>query len=92
MLKLVSELVVRIADLAEAEGRTLRQMILRLLFAAAIIAGVTVLLLGGVGLLLAAGYMGLARALGPAWAALLMGLASLGIAGGVLWMNREKLK
>lgn len=92
MLKLISELVVRIADLLEAEGRTLRQVVTRLIILAAMIAAVTALALAGVGLLLVAAYLGLSQAIGPSWAAAALGVASLALAGGLLWMNRDNMK
>ena len=46
---------------------------------------VGILALAGLGFLIAAVYLFLTRFLGPPWAALLMALVALILAGGILW-------
>lgn len=89
---MIAELVVRIADLVEAEGRSLRRVVIRLCVLAAVLVAVTGLSLAGVALVVTGAFLGLSRALGWAWAAGIMGLVCLALAGVVLWMSRDHLK
>src|SRR5262249_50528120 len=103
-LKAIADLVVRVADLAEAEGRALRSA-LRLgavhvrrrltvvgmglcSLALAVVLGLT-----GIGLIVLGAFRWLERGMGQPGAAAIVGLAALCIAGGFLWtfqkiMNR----
>lgn len=85
MYRQLSELVVRIADLAEAEGRVLRRVAGRLGLGLSLTLVAAVLLLAGAGLLLAALWLGLDGPLGHAGASAITGAAALVVAVGVLW-------
>jgi hypothetical protein len=91
---------VRFADLMEAEGRslrdvvrveglTLRRVLSRLGIGLAVLLGAAPLAIAGLGLLLAALYMGLRGPIGPAGAAALTGVVTLAVAGGMLWVYRK---
>jgi len=85
----ITELIVRIADLAEAEGRSLRAMTLRTALAIGVILLAVGAALAGVALLLFALYIGLAAWAGPAAAAAITGALAL-IAGGILaWLGHR---
>jgi hypothetical protein len=85
----MTELIVRIANLCEAEGRTFRAMTVRLAFGVAIIVVASAALTGGVALLLAAAYISVAGQAGAAIAAAATGLLALGIGGTLAWLGRR---
>ncbi len=80
----------RIADLVEAEGRSLREMVVRLGGAVGLLVMVVALSLSGIGLLLAGVYRWIAAAAGPEWASGVTGAMCLAIAGGLLWVMRKQ--
>ncbi len=84
MMKHVSELLVKTANLAEAEGRELRRAVGRLGigFSFSIVAGL--LLLVGSSLVLAALWLGLNTSMGPAWASAITGAVAAGLGFGAL--------
>lgn len=86
MFKHVSEFVVRVADLLEAEGRVLRRVLGKLGLGLSISLVAAVVLLVACGLLLAGAWLGLAQPLGPAWASAITGLMALIIAVGLLYI------
>jgi hypothetical protein len=102
-LKAYTEFIIRLADLVEAEGRSLRGTIrtearsLRMgavkvgLFVG-LIAAAAPLCLTGVGLVLLAAYLWMAPELGPPGAALITGLLTLAVAGGLLWGSRRAVR
>jgi len=82
----LSELVVRIADLAEAEGRELRRVVTRMgaSFTLGLVAGLLILV-GGL-LLLAAIWFGLRSIpLGEGASSLITAIVALLMAGGLSW-------
>ncbi|MBC7835533.1 MAG: hypothetical protein H7Y88_10610 [Phycisphaerales bacterium] len=85
-------MIVRVADLAEAEGRLLKRNVVKLSMGAAIGLVAAVLLLGGAVMLMIATYMAVADAASPPVAALVVGLAAAMVGGVLLWamarMNR----
>lgn len=85
----VTELIVHVADLCEAEGRVLRAMVVRLALGVAIIIAATILITGGAALLLAAIFIAIQGLAGPAVAALVSGLITLGIGGIFIWLGRR---
>ncbi|MBX3357793.1 MAG: hypothetical protein KF745_05125 [Phycisphaeraceae bacterium] len=91
MLKTLSQFVVRVAELAEAEGRTLRRAVTELCVLSVLLLGIAVLVLAGVGLMLAGAYMGLQAAVGAPWASVIVGAACVALSGGVLWAFRTRL-
>jgi len=85
----VTELIVHIADLCEAEGCVLRAMVVRLVLGMALVIVATILITGGAALLLAAIFIAVQGLAGPAVAALVTGLIALGIGGIFTWLGRR---
>lgn len=85
----IAELLVRIADLAEAEGRALRAMTVRVAFGVCMLVVAAAVLLAGALLLIAAAYLATAQSIGPAGASALAGGIALGGGGGLLWLGRR---
>lgn len=81
------ELLIATANLMEAEGRTLRRVVLLTGVQLLVLAGALVLALAGLGLFLWAAYLGLAIALGPAAAAVLLGALVFILAGLLTWLT-----
>ncbi len=81
MFKRIVELVVRTADLAEAEGRALRKQVVNLGLAASVLFVTTLLAVVGVLLVMLALYWAVERAAGPPAAALSAGGACLAVVG-----------
>jgi hypothetical protein len=84
MYRHLSQFVVKVADLAEAEGRELRRHVGRLTIAFSLGLAAAGMLLGGALLLLLALWLGLTHGLevGHAWASAITGIVALGLAGG----------
>jgi hypothetical protein len=78
MLQGLSEFVIKVADLAEAEGRHLRSVVTAILVGFALILASACVLVIAVGLLVLAVYSALSEVLGPAWGALAAALAAGG--------------
>ncbi len=96
-MKRISEMIVRVTDLMEAEGRSLRevarvegrvlrQVTARLTLGLAVLLATAPLVVAGVGLLLAALFMALRDPLGQPAAAAITGVVTLGVSGGLLWL------
>jgi hypothetical protein len=86
MYQQLSELIVRVADLVEAEGRVLRGQVAKLSVGLALrLVGAMVLLVGLV-LVMAALWIGVEQHAGAAWASLATGALALAIAGGLFWV------
>lgn len=81
----LGDVVVGVVELVEAEARKLGSSVKSLLLALVLILGAGILALGGLGWLVAAGYLQLRVWLPPAGAAATMGLVALVVAGGTLW-------
>jgi hypothetical protein len=86
----IAEVVIGTVELLQAEARRLGSSVKSLAIALVIIFAAGALLMGGLGWLVAAGYLQLRVWLEPAPAAALMGLASLAIAGGGIWYAMQK--
>lgn len=85
MMNYLADILLSLLDLMEAEGRALRQGIVKAAVSLALILVAAVLLLGALTWLTWSMFLGLAAtALGSAVAALLTGLATLVLAGIVL--------
>jgi hypothetical protein len=85
----MTELIVRVADLCEAEGRVFRAMTVRLALGVAIILVAAAALAAGVALLLGAVYIMVVGQAGAALAAVATGLLALGIGGTLAWLGRR---
>jgi len=81
-----------VADLVEAEGRLLRQVVARLGIGLVGILGAGVLTLAGLALLLVALYGVLESVVSPPGAAAITGVACLVVAAGVLWLVRNLIR
>ncbi len=88
-MKTLTELIVRVADLAEAEGRTLRAMTVRLALGIAMIIVAAGAAVAGIGLLLGAVYLVTAGWAGAAAGAATAGGLALGIGGLMAWLGRR---
>ena len=85
MYRHIAEFVVRIADLAEAEGRLLRRSAARLGLGLAFIAVAAGLVFLGAALLLAGVWIGIGQAIGPVWASAITGGLALLLAASALF-------
>ena len=83
LFKHLSEFIVRVASLAEAEGRQLRAIVTRIGVGFATLVAAALLVVMGIGAMALAMYAGLREGMHPGWAALLTGIATLSVAGGV---------
>lgn len=90
-LKSFSKFIVACTDLLEAEGRSLRENVRRTGTALALTVVAAFFLLAGFALIVLGAFWALESATGRPAAALLCGLLSLAIAGGVAWsINRPR--
>jgi uncharacterized membrane protein len=85
----MTELIVRIADLCEAEGRVLRAMTVRLALGVVVILVAAAAVAAGVGLLLVAVYIAIEAQTGAAPAAVATGVLALCIGGVLAWLGRR---
>lgn len=81
----LADMVISLVELVEAEANQLGSRLRGWLVSLVLIGVAGILLLAGLGWLVAAGYLQLRLWLEPALAAGVMGLVTLGIAGGMLW-------
>lgn len=86
IIKIVTDLILRATELAEAEGRALKRHAISLGLAFAFALGAIMVGIGAIVALLAALFMVLSTQLGDAGAALAVGILGLLIAGGLLWL------
>ncbi|HYE03742.1 MAG TPA: hypothetical protein VD963_10980 [Phycisphaerales bacterium] len=84
-MKSIAQLIVRVTDLVEAEGRVLRVVMLRLGLGAALGVVAALMCLIGLCLVLVAAYTALEAATSAPVAALVTGLASLLVGGALIW-------
>ena len=73
-----SEFVVRVANLAEAEGRIARRKVVEIIAAAVLWLAAAMLMVAGLLALVAALYLGLRDVIAPHWAMAFVGLLPLG--------------
>ncbi|MFO0827324.1 MAG: hypothetical protein U0572_04170 [Phycisphaerales bacterium] len=85
----MTEFIVRVADLAEAEGRLLRATTVRVAGGVALIVLASILFAAGAGLLLASLYVVVAHAGGAALGAATTGLVAVLLGGVVTWLGRR---
>lgn len=88
-MKSVSELLVRAADLAEAEGRALRASVAKSATGLGLIATSTAALIAGVLFVLASVFIAVAERVGNSLAALVTGVVAFVIGGIFLWQGRK---
>lgn len=81
----MTEYIIALVDLLEAEGRVLRSTVMRTGVGLACLAVAALLTFAGLGLCLWAAYQGLAAQVGPASAALVIGVLTLLLAGLMAW-------
>ncbi len=84
MMRHVSELLVKTANLAEAEGRTLRRAVGRLGIGLSFSLVAALLLLAGSSMVMVAIWLGLNSSIGPAWSSAITGLLAAGLGIGAL--------
>jgi hypothetical protein len=75
-----------VLDLIEAEGRSLRRAVMRLGVGLGLLMVAAAVAVAGLLLVVAAVYLGLEPQVGPAWAALIVGMLLLFGSGGLLWI------
>lgn len=88
-MQTITELIVRVADLAEAEGRVFRAMTIRVALGVAIFIVAAGAATAGVGLVLGAVYIVTAAWAGPAVGAAVAGVLALGIGGLLAWLGHR---
>lgn len=81
MLKMLGEFVVKLADLAEAEGRQLRAIVVSVGIGLAMVLTAALVLFVGLGLLVFGLFKGFEESMGAAWAACASGAIAIVIAG-----------
>ena len=87
----ITELLVRAANLAEAEGRLLRVVVARMLTSFGLTLVAAGALLAGVLALLASLHLAVSQQAGPAVGALVTGLVAVLLGGGLAWAARRML-
>lgn len=87
MYQHLSELIVRVADLVEAEGRVLRAQVARVSAGIALRTVAAAVLLVGLMLVMTALWIGVEKQAGAAWASLATGALALAISGGLFWVG-----
>lgn len=85
----MTQLIVRIAELCEAEGRVLRAMTVRVALGIALILVAAAAVLAGLTLVLGALYIAVQAQAGAAIGALVTGTLALGIGGALAWLGRR---
>ncbi len=90
-MKALSRLIVKLADLAEAEARAFRAGAVHVGVALAVSLAAAVLGVAGVAFLVWALFCAVRPGLGDAGAGTVVGLLLLGGAGGLLWLVLKKL-
>lgn len=85
-IKIVTDLILRVTELAEAEGRALRKHAASLGLAFAFVLAAMMIAVAAIIALLAALFIVLAAQVGNAGAALIVGVLALFISGGLLWL------
>jgi len=85
-LKSLARIIVAFTNLAEAEGRNLRQEAVKTGLALGLVVLATVFALGGLGFMAAALYIALADVMHPGWAAFITGWVVLAVAGVLAWI------
>jgi hypothetical protein len=88
-MQTLTELIVRVADLAEAEGRTLRAATVRLALGLGILIVAVGVVTAGVVLLLGAIYIVTAARFGPAAGAAVTGGIALALGGLLAWIGHR---
>lgn len=91
MLRSLSDYLIAVLDLLEAEGRSAKRNVYAVATAIAVFILGTTLLAGAAGFLITALYLGLISVWSPAWVALLCGLLLLVTGVIVLWIARSKI-
>lgn len=86
---MLSEFIVRLADLVEAEGRSLRHSTVRVALAIGLVVVATGAASVGLGLLVTAVYLAIANQIGPAPGAAIAGTVSLAAGGVLVWLVRK---
>lgn len=96
-MKRLTELLLRMTELVEAEGRTLRNVVVeegrtlkktaaRMSLGIAVLFIVAPLAILGLAMLFVAMFLGLKEGVGAPWAAAMTGAATLLVCGGLLWL------
>jgi hypothetical protein len=88
-LRGLTELIIALLELLEAEARALRSGSFRLGVSLALLGTAGTFMLVGVGLILRALYLYLVIVLSPPTATLITGLATLLVSGGLAWSARK---
>lgn len=88
-MRSISELLVRIADLAEAEGKLLRASVMRLASGLALFVVAIVAALAGFGFLLASIFLATSSQAGYPIGALVSGFVAVALAGGLAWTGKR---
>jgi hypothetical protein len=88
-LRGLTELIIALLELLEAEARALRSGSFRLGLSLALLGTAGALMLVGVGLILWALYLYLVIFLSPPTATLITGIITLLVAGGLVWSARQ---
>lgn len=85
-MKTLARFIVRIADLAEAEGRALREATVEVGLAVAMALGAVVVGVGGLALIVCGIFETLRTSVGRIGASLICGVFLMACAGGIVWL------
>lgn len=90
-METLTEFIIRLVELVEAEARSLRAGFLRLGVGVVVLLVAGALLISGVGLLSWASYLQLTLFVSPAGAAGIVGVGLLLLAGGLIWVAAKRI-
>lgn len=88
-METITKLIVRIADLAEAEGRVLRAMVMRSAMGIGILLVAAAVVIAGLCLLLGSVFIFTSENAGRPAAAAVTGILALAIGGGLAWLGQR---
>ena len=88
-METITKLIVRIADLVEAEGRELRAVVMRSAMGIGVLLIAAAVVIAGLFLVFGSVYIYTAEHAGRAAAAALTGVLALATGGGLAWLGRR---
>lgn len=91
-MKALSEFVVRVANLAEAEGRLAREKVVEVIMAAGLFLAGALLAVAGLLTFVAALYLGLRSHISPAWAMALVAIIPLAASAACVLFGKHMIK
>lgn len=91
-MKGLADIVIALAELAEAEGELLRRRVIQLIYGTGLIGLSLAIILTGLGFLILAFYQSMLALGGPVTAALITGVTALLLGGLLQWLNHLNMR